>query len=148
MLPFKKFIICASIDRHLYCTSSPFIDDFSEAITCYEDALTTYELLLGKENVFISIPFEKLGSCFIKERRHKDAMDVLEKALEIRVKNGHQEDLTTAEIYFNMGIIHCETGKLHKSVDCYEEAIKIKIRELGSESIDVAQVSFVSDFPV
>ncbi len=107
----------------------------------YETALATYEVVLGEEHVSISVSLQKIGSCLIRERRHSDALAVLEKALKIREGHGHSQDLPTSEIYFNMGIICCETGNLHKSVDCYEEAIKIKSRELGMQSTDVAQVS-------
>ncbi len=116
-------------------------DDVGEAIKCFEAALATYEVVLGKAHVSISISLEKLGSCLVRERRHKEAMNVLEQALDIRTKHGRHKDLPSAEIYFNMGIIHCETGKLNKAIDCYEEAIKIKMDELGNENIQVAQVS-------
>ena len=116
-------------------------DEISEAMRCYENALATYEVILGKDHVSISIPLEKMGSCFIKERRHQDAMNILEKALEIRKKHDRHQDLPSANIYFSMGIIHCETGLLHKAIDCYEEAIKIRTVELGNEDIQVAQVS-------
>jgi hypothetical protein len=40
-----------------------------------------------------------------------------------------------------MGIIHCVTGILHQAVDFYEKAMNIKVKELGHDIIDVAQVS-------
>ena len=98
---------------------------------------------MGKSHVSISISLEKLGSCLIRERRHKEAINLLEQALDIRTKHSRDKDLPSAEIYFNMGIIHCETGKLNKAIDFYEEAIQIKIDELGRENIQVAQVSSV-----
>ena len=73
-------------------------------------------------------------------------MNALEQALEIRIKHGRHNDLPSANIQFNMGIIHCETGKLHEAIDSYEEAIKIKAVELGDDSIQVAQVSTICVF--
>ena len=117
-------------------------DETNEAIKCFEAALATYEAILGIDHVSISIPLEKLGSCLIRERRHYDALNVLVKALDIRKKDSHDKDLHAANIYFNLGIIYCETGKLNKAIDCYEDAVNIRLEKLGNESIEVAQVSF------
>jgi tetratricopeptide (TPR) repeat protein len=115
-------------------------DDIAEATTCYEIALATYEAVLGKEHVSISHSLEKLGTCLIRERKHNAAMKVLQKAIEIRSKHDHDRDLHSADIYFNMGIIHCETGNLNKAIDCYEEAVNIKTAALGNKDIQVAQI--------
>jgi tetratricopeptide (TPR) repeat protein len=109
--------------------------------------LATYEAVLGKEHVSISHSLEKLGTCLIRERKHNAAMKVLQKAIEIRSKHDHDRDLHSADIYFNMGIIHCETGNLNKAIDCYEEAVNIKTAALGNKDIQVAQVSyFITQF--
>lgn len=89
----------------------------------------------------LSVVLEKLGHCFIKSRQHINASKILQRALDIRTTYGCQYDLHSAEIHFNLGITNCETGELNAAIDCYEKSLNIKTKELGEDSIDVAQVS-------
>ena len=51
------------------------------------------------------------------------------------------DDLTVAEIHFNMGIVYCETGALSKSIDSYEISMRLRREILGDDNVEIAQVS-------
>lgn len=116
------------------------LDAIVEAITSYEDALTVACVVLGRDHIRISVILEKLGSCLIRTREHKEAMEFLEEGIEVRKKHARCNDLVSADIHFAMGIIHCESRKLNDAINCYEEAIKIRRVLLGENHVDVAQI--------
>lgn len=117
-------------------------DEVIDAIKCFDKSVSLYEAVFDVEHLSVSVALEKLGHCLIMNRQHSAALSSLHRALDIRTNHG-RTDLHSAEIYFNLGITHCETGELNKAIDCYEEALNIKSDKLGEDSIDVAQVSFI-----
>lgn len=112
-----------------------------KAVCQFQEALTCYREIFGKEHASTSRPLTKLGICLIRNRKHKEAMALLEEALQLCKCCGRVDDLLYAEIHFNKGIILCETGQLSKAIDAYEISMGIRQKKLGDDSIEVAQVS-------
>ena len=111
------------------------------AFVFYEDALTLYRSALGKNHAIASKPLTKMGAYFIQKRKHDEAKNLLQEAIQLYCDHDLLDDLICAEIHFNLGIVFCETGELEKAMDSYEVCLQIRRRELGSEDINVAQVS-------
>ena len=107
----------------------------------FEKSVVVYESVFNAGHLSLSLALEKLGHCYIKSRQHNNASKILKRALDIRTTHGRQYDLHSAEIHFNLGITNCETGQLNAAIDCYEQSLNIKTKELGEDSIEVAQVS-------
>uniref|UniRef100_A0A7S3PXG4 Uncharacterized protein n=1 Tax=Chaetoceros debilis TaxID=122233 RepID=A0A7S3PXG4_9STRA len=111
-----------------------------EAMCQFQEALTCYREIFGKDHASTARPLTKLGICFIRNRNHKEAMALLDEALQFYKCCGRVDDLLYAEIHFNKGIILCETGQLNKAIDAYEISKGIRQQKLGDDSIEVAQV--------
>ncbi len=111
------------------------------AFVFYEDALTLYRSALGKNHAIASKPLTKLGAYFIQKRKHDEAKNLLQEAIQLYCDHDLLDDLICAEIHFNLGIVYCETGELERAMDSYEVCLQIRRRELGCEDINVAQVS-------
>jgi hypothetical protein len=61
---------------------------------------------MGKDHVFASVLLEKLGTCYIRKRSPMEAWDMLQNGYNMRKTNGYDNDLCTASLSFNMGIIY------------------------------------------
>ena len=108
----------------------------------FQDALAIYHSILGREHAIRSKVLTKIGECFIRKRKHKDALVLLEEALQIHINVGQDfNDLGLAEIWFNLGIVYCETGRLDKAIDSYEISMEIRRQKLGENNVEIAQVS-------
>jgi tetratricopeptide (TPR) repeat protein len=107
-----------------------------------QDSLAIYHLVLDKEHAIGSKVLSKIGECFIRKRKHKEALVLLEEALQIHSDSGNKfGNLGLAEIKFNLGIVYCETGRLNEAIDSYEISMKIRREKLGLNCVEVAQVS-------
>ena len=107
-----------------------------------QDSLAIYHLMLDKEHAIGSKVLSKIGECFIRKRKHKEALVLLEEALQIHCDSGNKfGNLGLAEIKFNLGIVYCETGRLNEAIDSYESSLKIRREKLGLNCVKVAQVS-------
>ena len=107
-----------------------------------QDSLAIYHSVLGKEHAIGSKVLSKIGECFIRKRKHKEALVLLEEALQIHSDSGNKfGNLGLAEIKFNLGIVYCETGRLNEAIDSYEISMKIRREKLGLNCVEVAQVS-------
>ena len=116
------------------------IGDDDDALAHYEDSLRLYRGVLGKNHAISSKPLTKIGAYFINHRNHDKAMKLLQEALQLYYDYNLPNDLICAEIHFNIGIVHCETGELNKAIDSYELSMQIRLRELGDDCIEIAQV--------
>ena len=83
----------------------------------------------------------KIGACLIHDRKHEKAMTLLQEAMVLLEGSEFYNSFLIADIHFNMGIVHCETGELNKAIDSYEISMRLKRDKLGDESIEIAQVS-------
>jgi len=116
-------------------------EDYDKAMEYFQDALAIYHSILGREHAIRSKVLTKIGECFIRKRKHKDALVLLEEALQIHINVGQDfNDLGLAEIWFNLGIVYCETGRLDKAIDSYEISMEIRRQKLGENNVEIAQV--------
>lgn len=108
--------------------------------------MSLYRGILGKDHAIASKPLTKIGAYFIQQRNHAEAMTLLQEALQLYCNFNLPDDLNCAEIHFNMGIVHCETGALERAIDSYEVTLQIRSQILGHESVETAQVSISIKF--
>lgn len=116
------------------------IDEIDFALTCYDDALVAYKKSLGKDHIKISVVLERIASCIVRSRDHEEAFELYEEAFSVRKQHGNAADLGTAKIQFGMGIVCCEMGHFNKSLDFYEESLKIRQSLLGNDNVEVAEI--------
>ena len=113
----------------------------------FQDALSLYRGVLGKDHAISSKPLTKIGAYFIQNRKHEEAMKLLQEALQLYYDYDLPDDLICAEIHFNIGIVYCETGELEKAIDSYEISLQIRRQKLGNGSVEIAQVSSFQQVP-
>ena len=117
-------------------------EDNDKAMEYFQDSLAIYHSVLGEKHAIGSKILTRIGECFIRKRKHKDALVLLEEALQIHIDAGNDfSDLGLAEIQFNLGIVYCETGNLDEAMNSYEKSLKIRTKYLGENSVETAQVS-------
>ena len=58
----------------------------------------------------------------------------------IRILNSRAGGLNAAAAQFGLGVVCCEAGQYNDSLDCYEEALRIRREQLGADHVDVAQI--------
>eukprot|EP00979_Chaetoceros_neogracilis_P007995 scaffold1744_cov237-Chaetoceros_neogracile.AAC.7 len=116
-------------------------EDNDKAMEYFQDSLAIYHSVLGEKHAIGSKILTRIGECFIRKRKHKDALVLLEEALQIHIDAGNDfSDLGLAEIQFNLGIVYCETGNLDEAMNSYEKSLKIRTKYLGENSVETAQV--------
>jgi tetratricopeptide (TPR) repeat protein len=131
----RKFVFLIMYVLHLS-------EDNDKAMEYFQDSLAIYHSVLGEKHAIGSKILTRIGECFIRKRKHKDALVLLEEALQIHIDAGNDfSDLGLAEIQFNLGIVYCETGNLDEAMNSYEKSLKIRTKYLGENSVETAQVS-------
>ncbi len=118
-------------------------EHYDKALAQFQDALTHYRAIFGKDHASTTKALVKIGVCLIRNRQHDEAMELLDEAYILLRTCGYNNSLHIAEIQFNKGIILCETGQLKGAIDAYEKSIDIRREKLGDDSIEVAQVSII-----
>ena len=118
-------------------------DEIEQARVEYKASLGIYRTVYGKDHLRISVVLEKIGTCLIRLREHAEAMKVLNEAIDIRKERHRINDLGSADIYFALGIVSCESGTLNVALDHYEEALIIRRKILGDDSVAVAHVRMI-----
>lgn len=116
-------------------------EEYTKAMEYFQDALALYNSILGNDHPIGSKILTKLGECLLYLRKHKEACSILENAQEIYYDSRKQQsEILLSDILFNLGIAHCETGRLNKAIDSYESSMKIRRKVLGENSIEYAQI--------
>lgn len=156
---FDKVLECYGLAQDIYeekeeCKSVEYADlifnianaylkqeEYTKAMEYFQDALALYNSILGNDHPIGSKILTKLGECLLHLRKHKEACSILENAQEIYYDSRKQQsELLLSDILFNLGIAHCETGRLNKAIDSYESSMKIRRKVLGENSIEYAQI--------
>ncbi len=92
----------------------------------------------GENHIKVADLRAQLGWVYYLIGNYEKAIDLGEKALEIRLKKLGPEDLDVASSYNSLGIIYSEVGNYEKAIYLGEKALEIRLEKLGPEHLDVA----------
>jgi len=107
-----------------------------EALDCLDDALQVRRQNFGNDHELVGDCLNIMGFIESKKGEHDIALQLLDEALEIRQNNG--DTLKAADTMKNIGNIHKERKEYVAALDCYDDCLKWRKRELGLNDEQVA----------
>ena len=107
-----------------------------EALDCLDDALQVRRQHFGADHELVGDCLNIMGFIESKKGEHEIAFELLDEALEIRQNNG--STLKAADTMKNIGNIHKDRKEYVAALDCYEDCLKWRKRELGLNDERVA----------
>jgi tetratricopeptide (TPR) repeat protein len=115
-----------------------FVDGkYQEADTLWKTALATAEKL-GPNDLKVAQTINQMTHLFVHEKRYDEAVPLLKRALDIRVKSLGENNMLTAENVGNLALIDHKLGDDLEAEKLYKRALEIKEKKLGDRSPSVA----------
>ena len=115
-----------------------FVDGkYEEADGLWKNALITAEKL-GANDLKVAQTINQMTHLFIHEKKYEEAMPLLKRALDIRVKALGENNLLTAENLGNLALVNQKLGDDLEAEKLYQRALEIKEKKLGDRSPSVA----------
>jgi len=111
-------------------------DEPERALVCFVESLSIRRYQLGEDSKEVGDTLNMMG--FLKAKRGEldDALTLLWDALRIRKL---QDDLIkVSETLKNIGNVHREKEELELAIECYEECLRIRRIELGTDHEKIA----------
>ena len=115
-----------------------FVDGkYQEADALWKNALATAEKL-GPNDLRVAQTINQMTHLFVHEKRYDEAVPLLKRALDIRVKSLGENNMLTAENLGNLALMDHKLGDDLEAEKLYQRALEIKEKKLGDRSPSVA----------
>jgi len=113
-------------------------DEPGRALVCFVEALSIRRHALGEESMEVGDTLNMMG--FLKAKRGEldDALTLLWDALKIRKQQ--DDNIKVADTLKNIGSVHKDKEEFELAIECYEECLRIRRNDLGSEHEKVADI--------
>lgn len=106
--------------------------DRTDALACFQHAVR-----IERSELYL----QSLGICLVKMDDNENAYVCLDEALRLKVLDGDIEaDDDLAEIKRHLGLIFLRQKRYHESLQCFEEALEIKLALSGESANDTANL--------
>ena len=110
--------------------------DYQEARHYFNKALMIFQSE-NENSLDVATCYNCLGSSFSHSEKYDQALEYLEKALELRLLLEGDQSLKTALSYNNIGSVHSLLGHYSEAIDCFQKALNIRLK-YGNETEEVA----------
>jgi tetratricopeptide (TPR) repeat protein len=115
-----------------------FVDGkYEEADVLWKNALSTAEKL-GANDLKVAQTINQMTHLFVHEKKYDQAVPLLKRALDIRIKALGENNMLTAENLGNLALIDHKLGDDVEAEKLYQRALEIKEKKLGDRSPSVA----------
>eukprot|EP01130_Rhizamoeba_saxonica_P014258 TRINITY_DN6214_c0_g1_i2.p1 TRINITY_DN6214_c0_g1~~TRINITY_DN6214_c0_g1_i2.p1 ORF type:complete len:493 (+),score=103.77 TRINITY_DN6214_c0_g1_i2:209-1480(+) len=122
-------------------------DDVRESLR--KEVLYSEKLLFAREKVFDSdkkwilvSEYITIASLYRRLERYDDAINTLEKALDITTKKYGEDHCNVATVLAHIGMVHFSNRKFTRADKAYQKALDIKIKNLGMDHLHVGFLQF------
>ena len=126
--------------------------DYANALARYQKAQSGFEYLLpqykqiaGRENdattairINLASIYNAKGDIYRNQKKYPEALNWLNKALEIRKNLQGENHPETAKIYNNIALVYAAQGQYAKALEWYEKDLAISENTLGADHPDTA----------
>ena len=116
--------------------------DFNLALRQYNQSLTIYGNVLGKEDLNVAKTMYSIALVHSKQRHFNKAMVFFEDALRIRIiyRENANIEVDIADTYFGIALVHEKKREYLEALINLEECLSIRTSAFGENSVEVAQV--------
>lgn len=113
-------------------------DETERALSCFVEALSIRRYRIGEDSMEVGDTLNMMGFLKAKQGELDDALTLLWDALRIRkIMDDH---IKVSETLKNIGNVHREKEEMDLAIECYEESLRIRTREVGRDHEKVADV--------
>jgi tetratricopeptide (TPR) repeat protein len=110
---------------------------YEEAGALWKNALNTAEKL-GPNDLKVAQTINQMTHLFVHEKKYEEAVPLLKRALDIRMKALGENNMLTAENLGNLALVDHKLGDDLEAEKLYQRALEIKEKKLGDRSPSVA----------
>jgi tetratricopeptide (TPR) repeat protein len=115
---------------------------WNEALNCFKKALSIYENIYDKHNMYIAGCYMDLANVYARINNNKKALTCYEVALKIYNVNDKPDTLETAGVYFNLGNFYLLKSDYISALDFYNKSISIFKKLLPKNHLIYADIYF------
>ena len=111
--------------------------EYDSAAYYYNTYITTQTRIYGKHRD-IALVYEKLSKVYVAKGDYQEAINCLEKAVEMENDLGGTNKYYLATYYTNLGVLYHRLQQYDKAIPCLEQALQLSIEIYGDVDEDVA----------
>lgn len=104
--------------------------DFKEALTHYQECLSTAIKCYGTTNELVAETYKRIGEVYALQRRYQEALASFQRCEEIGLTVGVSNSLGMAGVYDDYGTVYLHLEQWEKSAQYYEQSLAMKLKLL------------------
>lgn len=140
MSPFKKRSIAIGNGWNAKGLHKAKKGSWESALTCWENALEIRSQVLGETHPDVANTCNNIGIALGKLDRYDEAIEILERALELRAKHhGTREHVEVAATLHNIGNVLHAAQDCAGAIQCFWDAKLLQEQLLGPHHVQVAR---------
>ena len=114
--------------------------DMDSAYTTYQQVLAIESYRLGLSHPDVVVTLHNISTIDAARGNHEHALSLYTQVVTLQRKLFGEDHESVAVTSACMGDVYERLGKIRSAVECYEEALRIKIMALGRHSLEVARL--------
>ncbi|KAL7564243.1 hypothetical protein ACA910_012270 [Epithemia clementina (nom. ined.)] len=116
-------------------------DGFDQALSALKQCLRIRGAIHGEDHILYAQTIQKIGDIFWAMSDYSEAMESYNWALDVMHVEPNHHRIDIGDILENMGRIHFSKGEIEdKALQCFEDALRSKVADLGKESAELASI--------
>lgn len=110
--------------------------EYADAIILLKEAVTTYEIIYGRNHPYYATALQNLANAYGKNGEPKKALSLLEEALNIDKANGLENSISYINKLHNMGVMLQESFEYKKAKEAFLTVLEAREKQLGDKHPD------------